>query len=295
MREEAAWLDSAFLHRLDKLSITSKKMIQGSLMGKRKSKQIGTSNEFSDYRSYTPGDDLRHLDWNAYARIGKLFLKTFLDEQQWPISIYIDCSRSMNYGDPSKFQRALQLTAALGYITLSHFDRLSVYAFDREIVSALPATAGKGKVHALFRFLQSVDIGSEGDLNSALKARSSQVSQAGISIIISDFLFEKGYEEGIRFLQATKQEVTLIQLLSREERNPFYQGDIQFIDSETKQVKDVTVTPPLLKSYLGAVKDYQDQLRAFARSRGISYLEVHAEESLEDIVFQLFKKSGLIR
>ncbi|MCK9918124.1 DUF58 domain-containing protein, partial [Microbacteriaceae bacterium K1510] len=116
MIETGHILDPQFLRRLERMQVVSKRLMRGTHAGKRRSKNTGSSVEFADYRAYAPGDDLRQLDWNAYARSGKLFLKKFLDEQELHITLYLDCSKSMSYGEPSKFRRAVQLAAALGYI-----------------------------------------------------------------------------------------------------------------------------------------------------------------------------------
>lgn len=288
-------LDPEFLRRLERMSIINKRMIRGTQVGKRRSRHAGSSIEFADYRSYTPGDDLRQLDWNAYARLGKLFLKTFLDEQEWHISLYIDCSKSMSYGQPTKFQRAVQLAAALGFLSLHHFDRLSVYAFDGQVIAKLPRLFGKGKVAQLFQFLQGLNIGETGDINQALRTGAAIHGKAGISIIFSDFLFDQGYEQGLSFIQAARQEVTLVQLLSKEERDPFMQGDMRLVDSETQQGREIALTPSLLHAYRNSVRKYQEDLAGFAFGRGMTYLDVEPEQSVEQIMYQVFQQSGLIR
>jgi uncharacterized protein (DUF58 family) len=295
MMAEERLLDPQFLRRLERMQVVSKRMARGTQAGKRRSRNTGSSVEFADYRAYAPGDDLRQLDWNAYARTGKLFLKKFLDEQELHISLYIDCSRSMAYGEPSKFQRAVQLAAALGYISLHHFDYVSVYAFDDKISASLRSLHGKGKVQQLFRFLQSLQPGGAGEINQALRSAQAVHGKPGISVIVSDFLYETGYEQGIAFLQAARQEVALVQLLTKEERDPQYEGGLRLIDSETQQQKEISFNPLVLDEYRGTVKTYQAQLAGYAFSRGISYLDVEPERPVEEILFHICKQSGLIR
>lgn len=292
---QAPLLDPAFMRRLEQLSIVNKRMIRGTQTGKRRARHAGSSLEFADYRSYTPGDDLRQLDWPAYARLGKLFLKTFLDEQEWHISIYIDCSKSMAYGEPSKFQRARELAAALGFLTLHHFDRLSVYAFDEEVYAKLPQLWGKGKVTQLFQFLEELSLRQVGNLNQALSKGIALPRQPGLALIFSDFLFADGYTEGLRFIQAVRQEVILVQLLAHEEREPFLQGDVCLVDSETQEGREVALSPPLLAAYKQAVRQYQENLASFARGRGMAYLPVGPEQSIEEIIYQVFQPVGLLR
>jgi uncharacterized protein (DUF58 family) len=295
MEEDNHILDPQFLRRLERMSIVNKRMIRGTQVGKRRSRHLGSSIEFADYRSYTPGDDLRQLDWNAYARLGKLFLKTFLDEQEWHISLYIDCSKSMGYGEPSKFNRAIQLAAALGFLSLNHFDRISAYGFDQQVMTKLPALLGKGKTQQLFHFLQSLRLGEEGNLNQAFTSGQAVHGRPGISIVFSDFLFEDGYEKGLSFVQAANQEVTLVHMLAKEERAPQIQGDLRLVDSETQEGREIALTPHLLEAYTTSLRNYQDRLASFAFGRGMTYIDVEPEQTIEQIIFQVFQQSGLVR
>lgn len=288
-------LDSEFLHRIERLTLINKTAKKGQYSGKRKSKQQGSSIEFADYRSYTPGDDFRQIDWNAFARHEKLFLKTFFDEQELHISIYLDISKSMDFGSPKKIEKAIQIAAALGYISLHNFDRLSIYSFDNKINSKLLSIMGKGKTHQLFSFLNTLKVAEEGSLNQALAAGKATLGKPGISFIISDFLFEDGYEKGINFIHAANQEVVLIQILYDEERDPLIEGDIRLIDSETKHNKELTVTSYLLDEYKKMLKDYNDSLIKYAFNRGMSFLSVNSETEIEQVIFKIFKNSGLIR
>ncbi|USG64940.1 DUF58 domain-containing protein [Brevibacillus ruminantium] len=288
-------LDPGWLSQLERMQILSRRLASGTQAGKRRSRQTGSSLEFADYRVYAPGDDLRQLDWNAYARSGKLFVKKFLDEQELHVTLYIDCSKSMGYGEPTKLERAVQLAAALGYISLCHLDYVSVYAFDREIVASLRNLQGKNKAAQLFQFLSSLSVGGAGDLEQAMRSPGAIHGKPGVSLVLSDFLFESGYEEGIAYLQATRQDVALVQLLSREERDPAYQGELRLIDSETTQGKEISVTHGLMDQYRKAVRDYQEELAQFAYKRGIAVLDVETERPLEEVVFRVFRQAGMIR
>jgi uncharacterized protein (DUF58 family) len=288
-------LDPRFLRRLQRLQVAHKRTASGRQAGKRRSRKLGSSVEFSDYRAYAPGDDLRRLDWNVYARIGKLFLKTFLDEQELHVSLFIDCSRSMTFGNPAKMTRAVQMAAAVGYVALHHFDRVSVYPFDRKIQTALHRLSGKGKVLPLFRFLQAVRPGDQGDLNQALQSGRAVDGKPGVSLIFSDFLFDNGYKEGLRFMQAAQQEIVLVHILAEEERHPPLQGDIRLVDSETQSETEVTVSPPVLEKYTQSVRQYGDDIASFAFSRGMLYVDVRPEQSVENTIHHVFQTAGILR
>ncbi|MDQ0337453.1 uncharacterized protein (DUF58 family) [Caldalkalibacillus uzonensis] len=291
---EAPVLDPDFLRRLEQMKVLSRKMVSGRWAGKRRSRLLGQSVEFADYRSYTPGDDIRRLDWHAYGRLGKLFLKTYLDEQELHISLYIDSSRSMAFGRPHKFQRAVELCAAIGYLSLHHFDRVSVYAFDQQIKAKQRNLTGKGQVRELFQFLQSLNPAQEGNLNTALADGRAVHGQPGLAIIFSDFLFPNGYEEGIRFIQAARQEVILVHLLSQHERNPGLEGDWRLIDSETGEGKEISLNPRVLGRYKEAVSLFQQEIAAFAFKRDMLYVDVHTEHSLEHTIYRVFKSAGML-
>lgn len=288
-------LDPEWLQRLERMQMTSRRMASGAHAGKRRSKQLGRSLDFADYRAYAPGDDLRQLDWNAYGRSGKLFVKRFLDEQELHVSIYLDCSRSMGYGQPTKLDRSKQLAAAIGYLSLCHLDYVSVYAFDETVRGAMTRLQGKGKAAQLFSFLDSLEPGGVGDINAALRSSRAVSGKPGISIIFSDFLYENGYESGIAFVQAARQEVTLVQILAAEERNPAYQGELRLLDSETGTAKEIAFSPVIVEEYEKTVHGFKAELSAFAFGRGIVYVGVEAEQSPEQIVFGIFRQAGLIR
>lgn len=288
-------LDPSWLARLERMQMASKRAASGSQAGKRRSRMLGSSMEFADYRAYVPGDDLRQLDWNAYARSGKLFLKKFLDETELHVTIYVDCSRSMSYGQPDKMKLAVQLAAALGYLSLCHLDHVSVYAFDSRVLASLRGLQGKNQAMRLLDFLSRMQSGGTGDLQAAMRSPGAVHGKAGVSIVLSDFLFESGFEQGIAYLQAARQDVTLVQVLSGEELDPTYQGELRLIDSETGQAKEVSISGLLMEEYRNSLRDFQQQLSAFAFGRGISYVAVQAEQPLEQIVFQVFRQAGIIR
>ncbi|WP_400162509.1 DUF58 domain-containing protein [Brevibacillus sp. TJ4] len=288
-------LDPSWLARLERMQVASRRAASGSQAGKRRARQLGSSMEFADYRAYVPGDDLRQLDWNAYARSGKLFLKKYLDETELHVSLYLDCSRSMSYGQPSKMSLAAKIAAALGYLSLCHLDHVSVYAFDRQIVGSLRGLQGKGQSLRLLPFLAGLQPGGAGDFEQAVRSPGAVQGRPGISIVLSDFLFDGGYERAVSYLQAARQDVTLVQILSREELAPDYQGELRLIDSETAQAKEVSVTGALLADYQNSVQEYQRQLASFAYGRGISYVAVQPEQPLETILFSVLRQAGVIR
>src|SRR5207248_3717136 len=148
--------DSDFLKKLEYLSLVSKRVFRGSLMAQRRTAQLGTGIEFADHREYNPGDDYRYLDWNLYARHDELLLKRFQEEEDLHVYFLLDCSRSMAFGDPPKFDFARKVTAALAYIALADLDRIAVTAFADDSVDDFPLTRGKGRILSLLKFLENL-------------------------------------------------------------------------------------------------------------------------------------------
>ncbi|WP_131923343.1 DUF58 domain-containing protein [Hazenella coriacea] len=284
-----------FLARLERLKLVSRQMVRGVRTGSRRSNMLGSSLEFADYRSYYPGDDLRQLDWLAYARLGKWFLKTFLDERETDISLYIDVSRSMGWGDGEKGKMAVQLAAALGYLGLHHADRVGAYSFDRQIRRNLPSQQGRGGMMRLFQFLQSLSFQEEGDLNEALGTAKAIPRRPGMSIIFTDGLSPSGYERGLAYLQGARQQVSLVHITSKEERSPSLKGELRLIDCETQMEKQVSISSWVLRRYEETAEAYARQMEEWCFRRGIIYIPVAAEDSIETVVFTILQRSGLVR
>lgn len=288
-------LTPAFLKRLEQLEIGSRRLIRGTQAGNRRSRMLGQSLEFADYRSYTSGDDIRQVDWYAYARLGKWFLKVFLDERELTVSLYIDCSRSMAFGEPSKGRRALEMAAALGYMSLHHLDRVAVTTFDQRIRDVFPSKHGRHHIPTLLKFLEQVTFTDRGDMARALDDIKALPRQPGMTIVLTDGWTEGGYERPLSRLQAAKQQLTVIHVTAQEERTPAFQGDLRLIDSETGCHVDVAMSSIALKRYRETYETYTREFRDWCYRRGIGFVPVAAEDSLEQIVFQLFWQAGFIQ
>src|SRR3954468_740720 len=213
-------LEPKFLHRLEQLELVSRKIFQGRMKGDRLSKRKGQSVEFADYRNYVVGDDLRHLDWNLYGRLDKLFIRLFLEEEDLHFYILIDNSLSMSFGTPTKLRYARQVAAALGFIGLVNLDRVVVEAFNDRLVQSLPALRGRRSLGRLFDFLGKLEPAGPSDLARALRPFSLKASGKGIVVVLSDFMDKGGYAEALRYLVARQMDVYIIQILSQEELDP---------------------------------------------------------------------------
>src|SRR5438132_9759941 len=193
-------LDPLFLHKLEQLELVSRKIFTGAIKGERRSKRKGQSVEFADYRNYVKGDDLRHLDWNLYARLDRLFIRLFQEEEDLHFYVLIDNSLSMDFGNPSKLHYAKQIAAALGFIGLVNLDRVVVEAFNDRLTQTMPAIRGRRSLWRLMDFLNKVQPAGGSDMAQSLRTFSLKSSGKGIVVILSDFMDKNGYEEALRYV-----------------------------------------------------------------------------------------------
>ncbi len=190
-----ALFDSDFLKKLEYLSLVSRRVFRGQLLAQRRTMQLGGGIEFADHREYYPGDDFRYLDWNVFARHGELLLKRFQEEEDLHVYLLLDCSRSMAFGDPVKFDYARQVAAALGYIALADLDRVAVVAYAGDIVADLPLTRGKGRILSLLKFLEGLQTqGTATDLARVVKNFVHRGQRRGLAIVLSDLFDPSGFQ-----------------------------------------------------------------------------------------------------
>jgi uncharacterized protein (DUF58 family) len=288
-------LDPQFLARLEQLELVSRKIFLGRMKGERRSKRKGQSVEFADYRNYVVGDDLRHLDWNLYARLDRLFIRLFMEEEDLHFYILIDNSLSMDFGTPSKLHFAKQVAAALGFIGLVNMDRVVIEAFNDRLVQSLPAIRGRRSLWRLMDFLQKLEPAGPSDLTRALRTFTIKCSGKGIVVLLSDFMDKGGYEDALRYLVARQLDIYAIQILSQEEIEPGVVGDLRLIDIEDDDVAEITVSGPLLKRYKQNLAAYRAALNEFCLRRGISYLFTSNQVPFDRLVFSYLRQRGLVK
>jgi uncharacterized protein (DUF58 family) len=288
-------LDPDFLARLGRLEIVSKKIFVGKTKGERLSKRKGQSVEFADFRPYAVGDDLRFLDWNLFARLDRLFLRLFLEEEDLHVYLLIDNSLSMEFGTPTKLHYAKQVAAALGFIGLTNMDRVVVEAFNDRLTQSTSPLRGRRSLWRLTSFLEGVEPAGPSDLTRALKAFSLKASGKGVAIVLSDFMDKGGYEEGLRYLVARNMDLYVIQILSAEEIDPPLVGDLKLTDVEDGDEAEVTVSAPLLKRYKETLAAYRGRLADFCTRRGVNYLFTSNQVPFDRLVLGYLRQRGLIR
>lgn len=295
MAEVPALLDSEFMARLEQLELVSRKIFLGRLKGERRSKRKGQSVEFADYRPYVVGDDLRHLDWNLYARLDRLFIRLFMEEEDLHVSILVDNSLSMSFGTPSKLQYAKQVAAALGFIGLVNMDRVVVEVFSDRITQSMPAQRGRRSSWRLLDFVQRIEPAGSGDLRQSLRTFSLRSHGKGIVILLTDLMDKGGYEEALRYLVARRLDIYVIQILSQEEIEPDVVGDLRLVDIEDEDVAEITVSGPLLKRYQQNLAAFRAAIHQFCARRGITYLFTGTAMPFDRLVLNFLRQRGLIR
>ncbi len=323
--------DADFMRKLERLSLISRKLKQGRFKGERRSPRRGQSVEFADYRTYAHGDDLRRVDWNAYARMERLFIKLFQEEEDLTVHILLDASKSMDWGDPNevtltspiavteqgaqrtagpvvqqseerdtgalnKLVYTRRVAAALGYISLSNLDRLSVAAFSKGGMQRFTAVRGKGHAVSLLRFMAGVQAEGQTDLDASLKAYAAQAKYPGLLFVLSDCLVEGGGIEGLKALQAAGHDVNLLHILAPAEVHPELAliGDLRLRDIETGATQEVSIEGGLLDLYAAKFEEWQGAIEQFCRRRGINYLQVTTDLPFEDLVLQYLRRRGIV-
>src|SRR5438876_4017879 len=288
-------LDTEFLARLEQLELVSKKIFLGRMKGERRSKRKGQSVEFADYRNYVVGDDLRFLDWNLFARLDRLFIRLFMEEEDLHFYVLIDNSLSMDFGTPTKLHYAKQIAAALGFNGLGNLDRVVSEAFNDRLTQSMPAARGRRSLWRLMDFLQKIEPAGPSDLKPALRTFSLKCSGKGIVVLLSDLMDKGGYEDALRYLIARQLDIYVIQILSQEEIEPEIVGDLRLTDIEDEDVAEVTVSAPLLKRYKQNLAAYRAALHEFCTRRGVSYLFTSNQVPFDKLVLNYLRHRGLVR
>ena len=251
-------LEPDFLHKLEQLELVSRKIIVGRMKGERKSRRRGSSVEFAEHRNYTVGDDLRHIDWNVYGRLDKLFLKLFLEEEDLHVYTLLDTSLSMNFGTPTKLHYGKQVAAALAFIGLVNHDRVIMDTFATRLDQGIPSVRGRSQMWRVIDYLEHLAASGESDLKAAAREFAIRHAGKGVVVVISDFMDKHGYEDALRYLLARKMDIYVLHLLSQEEVEPELVGDLRLVDVEDDEVAEITMSAPLLKRY-------KDNLNTFRR------------------------------
>ena len=299
-------LSSDLIAKISQLDVSSKKIFAGKLQGERRSKKRGESVEFADHRPYTAGDDLRHIDWNIYARLDRFFMKLFMEEEDLSLHIVIDASASTDCGEPNKFHYMQQVAMAMGYIGLINLNRVEITAVglrdelvipggEKSVAGNIRDLRGRRRTHDLARFLCTIEPEGSTDFAQACKRIAMTRRGKGVMIVLSDFLMKEGYESGLRMLVGRGYDVFAIQTLSPQEVNPDIAGDLQLRDIEDGDMAEVTISAPLLKKYKENVSAYCQGFRDFCARREITALTIQTDTPIDTLLLDYLRKRGVLR
>ena len=288
---ESAVFDKGFFEKLNTLKMSLNIRLNQGMSGIRKSSAKGSSVEFSDFREYMLGDDIRRIDWNAYGRTDKLYIKQFMEEKEGIFQIFIDTSKSMEFGEVPKSRLALQTAGALSYIILNNLDRIYINEMKENSIVQGKGVTGVAAFPHVLKSLSGITFDGKTTLNHAILSR--PVRNGGVSIIISDFLDKEGVEDAVKYLAYKKQTIVLIQILSREEMEADYEGTLNLLDMETAERVKITMSNVTIKKYKEQLREMQNSLKRLARKYGANYIFMQSDESLLKAMLHGF--SGILQ
>jgi uncharacterized protein (DUF58 family) len=303
-------LTDAFLARLSALRLAMRGRAVGGAGGSRRSRQTGSSAEFSDYREYIPGDDIRRLDWNALARFDRLYMKLFMEEQESQVSILLDASASMgadaaapsdagrasyfsSAAPGSKWAAARSAAEALGYLALSGGDRLRLYLLKDGRAFSSPQLAGRVAFARLTAFLDAcVPDGREGTLTGAV--RHLEGLRKGLSFLITDGYTDDALKEPLDYLRFLRQETTVVQVLSGEELRPELEGALRLTDCESGEHLDLLADRAALEAYREALDDFLKAVRENCSAAEARYLLLDSSQPFDRVFIPLLSAAGIL-
>lgn len=300
MADDITLLDEPTRRKFDQLMLVAAKVRAGAIKGDRRSNKRGTSIEFADYRNYAPGDDLRRLDWNVYARLERPYVKLYEDEEDLAVHLILDASASMAFpaeGDTAynKFLFARRLFAGLGYIALVNNDRLMLTVVRRAALEHHGPSRGRSHTVGMLKYVHGLEADGVTDLNQALKDYASRAPRPGLTVVISDMFSPTGYLEGMNALLAKGHEVVLLHVLAPDEVHPPLTGDLRLIDSETGQAQEVSLDPDIRELYMRRLEAWRDDIRKECSRRGVHYLPLETNPLWEKTILYDLRRVGVVK
>lgn len=290
--------DAAFLGRVEQLALLARRMATSGAQAHRRSKQLGAGIEFAGYRHYADGDDPSQLDWAVYARSDELLVREFEEEQDLSVYFLVDHSRSMAIGPeglPTLLDRALQVSAALGYIALSNLDRVAVVPFDQGAAAPMRAVRGRNQFYRLLRALSAVEAGGRTAIAASVADFVKYQPRPGLVVLVSDFYDPRGLGDALRLLAFRGFEPMVLHLCDLSLLQAGSYGDVALVDSETGEQREVTLTPALMDEYREAFEAFSAEIALAAREAAARCLRVDVAVPFDELVLQVFRSGGFLR
>ncbi|MGJ8634284.1 MAG: DUF58 domain-containing protein [Luteolibacter sp.] len=283
--------DPGFIRQLEALNLLARRVLRGSLQADRKTERRGTGITFADYAQYNPGDDYRAIDWKIYARTEELLIKLFEVEEDTTVYVLFDCSRSMQ----SKFGYAQKFAAGLGYIALNGMDRVVVHGMADKLTTIVDGARSRSQVFKFLRDLENAETyGVDTDFTACARAFQARRRKKGVVLVISDFLYPGGYEEGLKFLQWAGHDVFALQVHDAADLDCPHLGDLEIECVETGTKQRVTVTEKEARLYREAIQKWNDDLKSECAKRGIGLASTTTDVPFEVVIQSMLRKGGLV-
>lgn len=283
-----------FFRSLSRVSLISGQRMNGGRGGMRRSSSKGSSVEFSDFREYLPGDDIRRIDWNAYGRTERLFIKLFMQEQEGLYTIILDTSRSME----EKSVMAARLAGMFGHLALQAQDRIRLATVTTGEAKIEKGLSGMQSQSLFLSQIQRTEFTGETDLWHSV--RKIPFPRRGVTIVLSDFMDRDTtshhmdtIRETLRYLCYQKQEILLVQILDREEIHPELEGTLCLVDAETEEKLRVTMSGKLKKQYEKEQERFRRELEQLAKGYQAKFIQAHTGMPLEQVIYTGLQKGML--
>ena len=277
------FLNPSVLSGLSSLELVARTVVDGFVSGLHRSPDFGFSQEFAEYRAYTEGDDLRHVDWNVYARSEKIVLKRFRGETNSQLTVILDASASMGFGAKgvSKMDYARYLTASIVYMANLQRDAYGVIVFDDDIRSYVQPSSRQGQLYRVLHALDHAEPKARTDYAKPFHHFQQFHRRRGITAVISDFWESpKTIVDAISPLRFRGNDVVMFHLLDPEEYRPKFTDSVLLVDSETNRT--VEVTPDYARTEYGPKIDaHIETLRSTARASGLDYCQIMTDRPLD--------------
>ena len=290
----APLLDREFLEKLERLAIRWQKSFAGLVGGHNVSRFSGQGQEFLDHRNFHHGDDLRAVNWRAYLRLEKLFLKMFQVEPRVPVRLLVDASASMTAYGGAKFDYARKLAATLCYVGLVRLDSIEIRGFSRHLKSRILSSGGRHRFSSVANGLMAIEPGGETDYQSVVREFIGVYPTRGLLIIISDFLDDKNCERALQYLADFGHELMLLHIWAGEDRTPPWTGELELQDAETGSELKLDFDDAARARYTQAFDEYRHMVESMALRSGGRYAGISTEQTFENVVFgELIRMRGI--
>ena len=281
----APLLDREFLEKLERLTIHWQKSFAGLVGGHNKSRFPGAGQEFLDHRNFHHGDDLRAVNWRAYLRLEKLFLKMFQVEPRVPVRLLLDLSASMSAHGGAKFDYARKLAGALCYVGLVRLDAIEIHGFSNRLWQRIYSSGGRHRFSGVVDGLSALEAGGRTDFLAVVREFIGTYSQRGLVIVISDFLDDNGCERALQYLTDFGHELMLLQVWADEDRTPPWAGELELRDAETGAGMKLDFDEAARQRYTRAFDEYCAAIQTMAMRSNGRYAGMATSQSLESVIF----------